>query len=327
MIIVINNTIYDISTFIDEHPGGNNVFKDSKDMTKQFNEVGHSSYAVSLLSNYKLKEICPDDPRYSANKNKIHFNQNKVSKLFTHEDKFNIHKIMGMICLINYLYLFVDFTYTGFNENISLRTVNSLFMILTWCHLILSLSSLQFLVPRTRTGIQPMIWQEFRLHSICFASRSLINANLEYFLGSTSICNLLKFIFVVLTMKAADLAPSNFSESPERTTATMPYWTSCSPLTQSRIKYFYTHAQVLATAASLFNKIPLMVYLVLPIQLASFLMTLVRKNIISSFMFHLVYGLSLLSGYICILFSYKLYVSIPLACLFIYLRIHCKLSK
>ena len=94
------------------------------------------------------------------------------------------------ICLINYLHLFVDFTYTGFNENISLRTVNSLFMILTWCHLILSLSSLQFLVPRTRTGIQPMIWQEFGLHSICFASRSLINANLEYFLGSTTICNL-----------------------------------------------------------------------------------------------------------------------------------------
>ena len=116
MLIVINNTIYDISTFTDEHPGANNVFKDSEDMTEQFNEVGHSSYAVSLLSNYKLKEIYPDDPRYSANNNKIHFNQNKVSKLLTHEDKFNIHKIMGMICLINYLYLFVDFTYTGFNE-------------------------------------------------------------------------------------------------------------------------------------------------------------------------------------------------------------------
>jgi len=150
-----------------------------------------------------------------------------------------------MICLINYLYLFVDFTYTGFNENISLRTVNRMFMILTWCHLILSLSSLQFLVPRTRTGIQPMIWQEFRLHSICFASRSLISANLEYFLGSTTICNLLKFIVVILTMRTADSAISKFSESPERTTATMPYWTSCSPLTQSRIKYFYTHAQVL----------------------------------------------------------------------------------
>ena len=120
MISVMNNTIYDISTFIDEHPGGNNVFKDSKDMTEQFNDVGRSSYAVSLSGNYKLKEIYPDDPRFNANNTKLHHNQNKVSKLFTHEDKFNIHKIMGMICLINYLYLFVDFTYTGFNENISL---------------------------------------------------------------------------------------------------------------------------------------------------------------------------------------------------------------
>ena len=70
MVIVINNTIYDISTFIDEHPGGNNVFKDREGITEQFNEVGHSAYAGSLLSNYKLKEICPDDPRYSANNNK-----------------------------------------------------------------------------------------------------------------------------------------------------------------------------------------------------------------------------------------------------------------
>ena len=99
-------------------------------MTEQFNEVGHSSYAVSLSSNYKLKDIYPNDPRY-ANNTKLHYNQNKVSKLFTHEDKFNIHKIMGMICLMNYLYLFVDFTYAGFNENISLRRVNIRFMILT----------------------------------------------------------------------------------------------------------------------------------------------------------------------------------------------------
>ena len=95
MIIVINNTIYDISTFIDEHPGGNNVFplrtrsleggrpKDSKDMTEQFNEVGHSSYAVSLLSNYKLKEIYPDDPRFNANHTKLQYNQKNKQIIHT----------------------------------------------------------------------------------------------------------------------------------------------------------------------------------------------------------------------------------------------------
>jgi len=107
----------------------------------------------------------------------------------------------------------------------------------------------------------------------------------------------------------------------------MPYWTTCSPSLQARIKYFYTHAQVMATGTALFNNIPLTLYLVLPIQLAAFLMTLVRKNIISAFTYHLVYGLSLLSGYVSAMLSYKLYFAIPLGFVFIHLRIEHRFSK
>jgi len=57
MNIIINNILYDITTFVDEHPGGNAVFKKDTNHTEDFNTVGHSSYAVSLLNNYKTKEI------------------------------------------------------------------------------------------------------------------------------------------------------------------------------------------------------------------------------------------------------------------------------
>ena len=104
MKIIINNTIYDITTFIDEHPGGKEVFgeineNEIKDMTDKFNEVGHSSYAVSLLSNYRVAELDKSDPRYK--KNEVIFNENKINKLFTHEDKYNVHKILGLIVLLN----------------------------------------------------------------------------------------------------------------------------------------------------------------------------------------------------------------------------------
>jgi len=326
MNIILDNTLYDITAFVDEHPGGSNVFKTDTDLTKKFNDAGHSSYAVSLLSNYKVKEIPPTDPRYVPS-NKIEYNQTKISKLFTHEDRFNIHKIMGLVSLMNYLYLFVDFAYTGFNEHISLRTVGLMFIALTWCHLILSLSSLQFLIPRVRTGILPMIWQEARLHSIVFASRSFIIVNIIYFMGTNSFTNFLRFLIILITMKLADISTNHYSFNNERTTATLPYWTSCTPELQSRIKYFYTHAQVMATGTCLFDKIPFILYLAFPIQFAMFLMTLVRKNIISSFQYHLLYGLSLLSGYITYCMSYKVYLAILLGFVFTYLRITRSFGK
>ena len=123
MKIIINNTIYDITTFIDEHPGGKEVFgeineNEIKDMTDKFNEVGHSSYAVSLLSNYRVAELDKSDPRYK--KNEVIFNENKINKLFTHEDKYNVHKVLGLIVLLNYAHLFYDFAYTGFIGEIRL---------------------------------------------------------------------------------------------------------------------------------------------------------------------------------------------------------------
>ena len=43
MNIILDNTLYDIMAFVDEHPGGSSVFKTETDLTKKFNDAGHSS--------------------------------------------------------------------------------------------------------------------------------------------------------------------------------------------------------------------------------------------------------------------------------------------
>ena len=340
--IIINNNIYDITTFINEHPGGPDVFTartdtdTTPDLTHKFNEVGHSEYAVNLLGNYKVDELSEDDPRFNRN-HKLEYNKTKISKLITHEDKFHIHKTMGIVSLLNYFYLLFDCFYSGATAEMTLRSVDGGFIGLTWAHSILSLSALQFLIPRTRTGILPMIWQEFRAHSIVFAVRSFLIINVLYFCtdqngsgsGSASTFALVtRLAIVLLAMKLADVSTEYLRENKkETTTATMPYWSDCPAAFQSAIKYFYTHSQFMATIVCLFGTIPYVLAVAFPIQIASFLMTLVRKNIISSLWYHILYGGSLLIVYLINVADTTLYPVIILGIVLIYIRVHLKLNK
>jgi NAD(P)H-flavin reductase len=359
MKVVIYNNIYDITTFIPEHPGGTAVFGDTsdeavanttlRDLTSKFNEVGHSEYAVNLLGNYKIGEISEDDPNYRRDY-KLEYNKNKISKLVTHEDKFHVHKTMGIISLLNYFYLFFDCFYSGAIATPTIRQVDASFIGLTWVHAVLSLSSLQFLIPRTRTGILPMIWQEFRAHSIIFAVRSFVIINLLYFLnlhpvshhdfisntskmslnpGANIVAHILiRLTCVLISMKLADISTHYFRENrKETTTATMPYWSNCNPRLQSTIKYFYTHSQFMATTVCLFSNVPYILAVAFPIQVASFLMTLVRKNIISAFWYHVLYGGSLLTVYLINAADSNLYPISVIGAFMIYVRVNCRMNK
>jgi len=339
MKVIINNNIYDITTFISEHPGGAGVFTkyadndNIPDLTEKFNAVGHSEYAVNLLGNYKVEELSEDDPRFER-KHHLEYNKTKISKLITHEDKFHIHKSMGVISLLNYFYLLFDCFYSGATAEMTLRSVDGGFIGITWVHTILSLSALQFLIPRTRTGILPMIWQEFRAHSIVFAVRSFLIINALYFffdskedrISATEI--IVRLVFVLVAMKLADISTEYLRENrKETTTATMPYWSDCPASVQSAIKYFYTHSQFMATTVCLFANIPYILAVAFPIQIASFLMTLVRKNIISAFWYHMFYGASLLVVYLINAADYRLYPIMILGVALIHLRVQLKVNK
>ncbi|KAI3950842.1 hypothetical protein MKX01_021963 [Papaver californicum] len=53
--LTIHGKVYDVTNFLEEHPGGEDVLLESAakgDATNDFEDVGHSSTATSMLSSY-----------------------------------------------------------------------------------------------------------------------------------------------------------------------------------------------------------------------------------------------------------------------------------
>lgn len=61
--IILHNKVYDISTFLMQHPGGEEVLLEQagKDATDYFEDIGHSTDAKDLLPQYLVGELHPDD--------------------------------------------------------------------------------------------------------------------------------------------------------------------------------------------------------------------------------------------------------------------------
>lgn len=83
-------------------------------------------------------------------------------KLFSSHDKpFNIHKTLGIYCLIHFFYRFAQAGASDMGFNGSWWSLASLVP-----HAMLSLSSLIFSIPKRRITEGSRIWPEFRLHNI-----------------------------------------------------------------------------------------------------------------------------------------------------------------
>jgi len=57
--IAIRGKVYDVSKFLDDHPGGDEVLKDvaGKDATDSYDDVGHSDDAEAMLNTYYVGEF------------------------------------------------------------------------------------------------------------------------------------------------------------------------------------------------------------------------------------------------------------------------------
>ncbi|XP_076255649.1 cytochrome b5 isoform X2 [Rhynchophorus ferrugineus] len=71
--IVINNDVYDVTPFLDQHPGGEEVLLEQagKDATEAFEDVGHSSDAREKMKSFQVgtlvaSERKPEQPKKSA---------------------------------------------------------------------------------------------------------------------------------------------------------------------------------------------------------------------------------------------------------------------
>jgi hypothetical protein len=178
-------------------------------------------------------------------------------------------------------------------------------------HALLPIASLSIPLPEKRNFTSPMIWKEFRLHSILFSCRHSIltiitllelwPTQLEIFknyklyaLFSESI---LKYIAIISCIKIASIITAKYGDTEKRTTNAMPYPEHVTEYEIQKIKYEYAKKQFGATIMAVFsgelsaslNFAPLYA-----IQSAPFMMTLVRKGKCNSAHYHMVYSLTLI---------------------------------
>eukprot|EP00475_Leptophrys_vorax_P028629 TRINITY_DN41586_c0_g1_i1.p1 TRINITY_DN41586_c0_g1~~TRINITY_DN41586_c0_g1_i1.p1 ORF type:complete len:137 (-),score=18.71 TRINITY_DN41586_c0_g1_i1:98-508(-) len=70
--LIVNDKVYDVTKFMDDHPGGSDVMVSStgKDATDDFEDIGHSKTARDMLEQYYIGEIdkstLPEKPTKEA---------------------------------------------------------------------------------------------------------------------------------------------------------------------------------------------------------------------------------------------------------------------
>lgn len=63
--IILDDKVYDVTRFLMEHPGGEEVLlqQAGQDATESFNDVGHSADAREMAKEYLVGQLAPEDSR------------------------------------------------------------------------------------------------------------------------------------------------------------------------------------------------------------------------------------------------------------------------
>mmetsp|Transcript_16030 Transcript_16030/g.34708 ORF Transcript_16030/g.34708 Transcript_16030/m.34708 type:complete len:356 (-) Transcript_16030:1586-2653(-) len=221
-----------------------------------------------------------------------------MGKLFTKHDPLHFHKILGLICLLHFIYRFGLFALTG---SMGFERQNVVFVVgCMACHMALSGSALVFKLPKSRVKTdRPMIWPEFRAHNILFAYRPIIAImafKILAVLGLKQWQAVAGTILIFTTLVCSDLVSKHF-QSKDRTMRGMPYPEGTSTADMARIKRFHAIAQFQATISTMVG-MEFAFMTLMPVQISAFLMTLVRKGLIGPRQWHLLYAFTLVLPYI-----------------------------
>lgn len=314
--VCVDGVVANLTEFAASHPGGVDLLLQhgGGDASEPFHDVGHSGFAVDQLKKHAVGMLAlPQSPQAGAGKGAIAVERDSVtSRIFTKEDPYNVHKVLGFTVLSLYLYrIFVwicqlqgpDSDWAGFRPDLwalaSVLTVEGL-----------QLSSFIFHVPKNRPLSGPMIWQEWRAHNLIFVSRLVFvflcawtinryNAMAGWPLWAMmTLCQLSVFV----QMRLADLATAWLRDDTHETlVSTMPYWEHCPKWVESMFRTWYSASQIYTTVTIILAGPGMDLYfvMILPYQLYSVLMTFVRKGVISSRTCHVTYFWSLWQSWIC----------------------------
>lgn len=208
-------------------------------------------------------------------------NIENVPKLITKEDPYNIHKTIGILSLLHFGYRY----YKLYFKDMDFNTDKDIFCLLL--HFLLSASSFQFKIPQTRNRASPMIYPEFRMHNFLFSFRSIL-CTIFFYYKFPIYYNILTCF---LTMGFADIVTYCYKDG--TTMRDIKFDLDVPEDKRKAITSFHSKMQIAATFFMVGNTNSAFSPL-FAIQFSSFLMTLVRKNIIKRNEWHLLYGLSLM---------------------------------
>jgi hypothetical protein len=149
----------------------------------------------------------------------------------------------------------------------------------------------------------PVIWPEYRLHSILFGMRSLLVMLVHVLIKNQWTSYVLRSLVLLGTMVGADVTTHYYFGSQEKTMRGMPFPQNTDIIMKNRINMYYSISQALATIKMIYSAEPpyqlVEPFLILfPIQIAAFFMTLVKKGIMTTGGWHFYYAVSLGLNYI-----------------------------
>lgn len=209
-----------------------------------------------------------------------------IHKLVTKEDPYFIHKILCVISFCNFVYRYYLLLSYG-----QMMMTSPIDIALITCHGALSASSLIFHIPKKRHAALPMIYPEFRLHSIAFGLRSVVCCFIDYYGNEYKLYY--KMAACIGTMVVADAITKAHAEPGDTTMRAMPFALSTTVQERNKITRFHSNSQIFATLFMLYNMETAFSPL-FAIQIAAFLMTMVRKGLINPNTWHILYSLALM---------------------------------
>ena len=106
-VFIIDNIVYNVTKFLDEHPGGHEVLvhASGKDASEDFDDVGHSFDAKELMKKYVIGEVVAED-RVEVKKKHVAWGDTKTEgdNGFLTSWKFPV--FLGVVVTLLYSYLF-----------------------------------------------------------------------------------------------------------------------------------------------------------------------------------------------------------------------------
>lgn len=105
-VFIIDNVVYNVSKFLDEHPGGHEVLHNvsGKDATEDFNDIGHSLDAKDLMKKFRVGELVEADKVEVVKRTTSWSQDTKEETSFLSSWKFPL--ALGILVTVLYTYLF-----------------------------------------------------------------------------------------------------------------------------------------------------------------------------------------------------------------------------